>query len=109
MKTATAIILLAMVAAIVLYFTWLAVEPKLSRALAARRARKNEKRDWEVDDLDLPDGSTQVRLIKPGEPAKLIGSSVPAHLPHYEFEELLIERRVEAQAKADSLNRRLPA
>lgn len=109
MKTGVAIFLIAVVVLIVLAFLWDKLAPKVSKTVAARRARKNEQCDWEVDDLDLPDGSTQVRLVKPGEHPKLIGPAVPATLPHWEFDEVLIERRLEAQGKADALNRRLSA
>lgn len=78
---------------------------------ASRRTRRLTEGPWTViDDEDDEGGQCRVvKVVKPGEPDYLIGAPIPLSLKAWEFDEALIERRIEAQAKADALNRRLPA
>lgn len=85
------------------------VGPKIDAKLKERKARKNEQANWTMHEDGLDNGDTQVVLRKPGEPTKLIGPAVSANLPQWQFEEELIDRRVQAEAKAAALNRRLGA
>jgi hypothetical protein len=76
------------------------------KAWRERKARRHvETGEWTVD-LDKQEQLTVVQLVKPGEDPYLIGS-VSVTAPHYEFQERLTELRVEAEAKAYDLNRRL--
>lgn len=82
----------------------------LKGAAASRRARRLSETPWMVvDDEDDEGGQCRVvKVVKPGEPDYLIGAPIPLNLKAWEFDEVLIERRLDAQAKADALNRRLP-
>lgn len=105
MKAAEAILLLAILAAVVIWgIVWFG--SLVIDWWVARRARSTVAHDvWRVED-DKQGQQTVVQLEKSGEEPYYIGS-IPISLPHYEYDEALTELRLEAHDKADSLNRRL--
>ncbi len=78
----------------------------LERSAADRRARGAAERGWVVE-LRKDEQLTVVQLERGDEEPYLIGS-VSISQPHWEYTERLEELRLEAQDKADVLNRRLP-
>lgn len=84
------------------------VLPYINKRHRRKQAEKLINAPWSVI-RDQDHQACQVKVVKPGEEPFLIGAPVPITLPHYEFDEALVDRLLEAQAKADSLNRRLPA
>ena len=76
------------------------------RTAAARRARRAADGGWLVE-VRKDEQLTVVQLERGEEEAYVIGS-VSISQPHWEYAERLDALRLEAQDKADALNRRLP-
>jgi hypothetical protein len=72
------------------------------RQVAAYQAERDAR--WTVTTRNVGN-STYVELTKPHEPPYLIGLPVPITLPHWEHQEALAALLLEAEDKADSLNR----
>ena len=100
-RLALIVVLLALVA-LVAY----AILRGLERSAADRRARGAAGRGWVVE-LRKDEQLTVVQLERGDEEPYLIGS-VSISQSHWEYAERLDELRLEAQDKADALNRRLP-
>jgi len=96
------ILLLLAIVALVVYV----VVAGLERTVAARRARDAADRGWVVE-TRKDEQLTVVQLERGAEEPYLIGS-VSIGQPHWEYAERLDQLRLEAQDKADALNRRLP-
>lgn len=108
-KGAVLLLLMLVVICVFFLFVWHGIiHPYLNRRHARRKISKLANAPWTVI-RDQDHQSCQVKVIKPGEEPFLIGSPIPITLPHWEFDEQLTENLIEAQYKADSLNRRLPA
>lgn len=67
------------------------------------------RKDWEVGERTLPGRLYGVFCIGPGNKWELFGEPISQKLPEHEFEELLLERRIGAEARCNTLNRRLNA
>lgn len=78
----------------------------LERSAASRRTRSAADRGWVVE-VRKDEQLTVVQLERGDEEPYLIGS-VSISQPHWEYAERLEELRLEAQDKAQALNRRLP-
>ncbi len=98
-------LLLVLVVLALLAVAAFAVVRALERAGGARRLREARSRGWVVE-TSKDEQLTLVQLERGGDEPYLIGS-VPIGLPHWEYAERLEELRLEAQDKADVLNRRL--
>lgn len=84
-----------------------AIYTAMKGAAATRRSRRLSEQPWTVEDADDDVGQCRVvRVVRPGEHGYTIGPPIPLSLPAWEFDEALIERQLEAQSKADALNRR---
>lgn len=103
MRAVEAIVILVVLGLIVLFF----IAGAVNRVGLRIRARRLGDQPWRVV-KDKSGNATQVQLEKYGESPYLIGPAVPISLPHYEYEEALTERLLEAESKANALNRRLP-
>ncbi len=102
MKTGIAILFLVAVALVALYLLWVGIVKPAAAAIKRRRLADDP---WTVErDYDIP-GYVQVQLEKPGENPIMVGSAVPTKLPHWEFQEQIDEREIEAADKAARLNR----
>lgn len=82
-----------------------AIVRSLERAGSAHRLREAKARGWVVE-TSKDEQLTLVQLERGGDEPYVIGS-VPISLPHWEYAERLEGLRLEAQDKADALNRRL--
>jgi hypothetical protein len=69
-------------------------------------AKRNHAALWVIEE-DPQDQAIQVQLVKPGEEPLFIGEPVPVSLPHWEYDEVMAERRVEAEDKLETVNRPL--
>jgi len=96
------ILVLLAIVALVAY----AIVAGLERSAAARRARGATERGWVVE-TRKDEQLTVVQLERGAEEPYVIGS-VSIGQPHWEYAERLDQLRLEAQDKADALNRRLP-
>lgn len=83
-----------------------AVLRAVERTGQARRVRASAARGWVVE-TRKDEQLTVVQLERGGEEPYVIGS-VSISAPHWEYAERLDALRLEAQDKADALNRRLP-
>jgi len=88
---------------LVLLIIWLAW--MIARWVSRRQAQKFMQEPWKVSDPEHLDDVVNVMIEKPGEQPILIGS-VLVTLPHWEFEDELTGLRIQAQDKADAMNRR---
>ena len=83
-----------------------AILKAIERSGTARRGRQAHQRGWVVE-TRKDEQLTVVQLERGDEEPYVIGS-VSISQPHWEYAERLEELRLEAQDKADALNRRLP-
>ena len=72
-------------------------------------AHKIGSGEWEVKERTLRNGALQIQLYKPGEPLVNFGDPISSRLSPFEYNEILEEKRIAAQDRADALNRRLEA
>jgi hypothetical protein len=92
------LVLAAICAAIYLVAQWL-------RQRAADRAIKDA--EWEIDERTSDDGTNYLILLtKPGEHDQIVGEPIYLGQKSWDFQEKLTERRIEAQDRADTLNRK---
>lgn len=96
------ILVLLAIVALVAY----AIVTALERSSAVRRARRVADRGWVVE-VRKDEQLTVVQLERGDEEPYVIGS-VSISQPHWEYAERLDQLRLEAQDKAEALNRRLP-
>lgn len=97
------LLLAGFVVGCIAFIIWAAKE-----VVHALRNRSHRSAPWTVEkDDDTRSGETLVLLTHPDEEPYVIGR-VPITLPHWEYDTLLDDLMVEAEAKADSRNRRLP-
>lgn len=93
-------------AAVVLFLAYLLFRGIKAAVVGIRRGR-NKRAPWKVEKDDDPTaGETLVLLTHPDEEPYVIGR-VPITLRHWEYEDQLDTLMVEAEAKANSRNRRL--
>jgi hypothetical protein len=99
-------LLLLVVAIAVVVLVAYAITSGFERSAVRRRGRRATARGWVVETRKAGQ-ETVVRLERGDEDPYVIGA-VSIDQPHWEYVERLEELRVEAQDKADALNRRLP-
>lgn len=101
--------IMLLVAVFVCILIWqTVVSPALDKRRRRKAAEAAVRSPWTVI-RDQSGQAVQVQVVKPGEEPFLIGPPIPVTLKQWEFEEQLQECLIEAQMKADALNRRLPA
>ncbi len=108
MKMLLVIIALAIIA-LVVYALVQMVAKGVQKASAARTRRRQRDGIWTTDEF-VHKGKTWM-LVKHPDPEldDIRIGPISCDLPSWEYDEQLIDLRLEAEAKADSLNRRLNA
>lgn len=102
-----AVILVIVVLALLLWALFRLMDEGVEGLTRIVKRRKEDTGEWRVAQRRLPGRQVGIFLISPGGEPEIFGEPVSQRLPEYEFEELLAERRVGAEARAATLNRRL--